>query len=131
MRINVPATVLLLGLTSTVQAESGILIAHVPSGADRTIVLAVMRQALESHGWNIAAADARAISASIDGNKTDASIRLRLEDHSISYEGDATLTVATNGQSLKKPVDIPARWLKALRIDIGNALATMPDQPAL
>lgn len=118
----------LLGFMSVVHAENGTLVAHVPAGADREVIIAVMRHALESHGWSVVTADARAIVASIDGNKTDASIQLSLEQSSITYEGHATLTVVSNAQSVKKPSAIPARWLRALRTDISNALVTMPEK---
>jgi hypothetical protein len=129
MRTNVLAALALLGLTNITQAETGILVAHIPSAADRAVVMAVVRNALERRGWSVVATNSKSIAATIDGNKTDATIQLQINESSISYQGDATLTVATNGQTIKKPVAIPGRWLKALRIDIGDAFAAMPEKP--
>jgi hypothetical protein len=129
MRICVLAGVLLLAVTSAVRAETGVLISHVPPGADRSVVMAVVRHALERRGWRVTHVDSHSISATINGNKTDASIRLKVEEASIAYQGDAVLTVTSNGHSTKKPSALPKRWLEALRLDIGDALVAMPEQP--
>jgi ABC-type glycerol-3-phosphate transport system substrate-binding protein len=129
MRIKVLATVLLLSATAAA-ADSGVVIDNVPAGADRTVVMAVVHQALIRHGWTINGQEADAISASINGNKTDASIKIHLTESAITYESDATLTVASNGQDVTRPVRLPRRWLHTLQVDIGNGLATLPQKPS-
>ena len=85
MRTNVLAALALLGLTNITQAETGILVAHIPSAADRAVVMAVVRNALERRGWSVVATNSKSIAATIDGNKTDATIQLQINESSISY----------------------------------------------
>jgi hypothetical protein len=130
MRIQALVALALLGYVSNACAETGVLVEHVPAGADRTIVMSVIRQALWRRGWTIQRTDGYAVLASINGNKTDALMTVRLDETSISYQCKATLTVASNAQQVTKPVGLPRRWLRSLQIDIGNALATLPEKPS-
>lgn len=110
-------------------ADSGVLIEHVPGGADPGVVVAVMRQALINRGWKIEAVDATSVSASIKGS-TAANIRIILSQGRLLFEGDAVRTYKPSQQGPPMHVSegIPKNWLAYLRREIGTSLALIPER---
>lgn len=127
------AAVLVLSLLSTVVlANSGVLIDHVPAGAPKPIVVAVMKQSLISHGWHVDAEDDKSVRARIGENVKEAWIVLTYADGKIRFEGVLAMPnmgVPWHNRPAQRDVNIPKRWLRLLRSDIAAALATQPEVP--
>ncbi|MEO8063357.1 MAG: hypothetical protein ABI821_11490 [Pseudomonadota bacterium] len=112
------------------RADSGILVGHVPNGADPAIVVAVVKQALINREWTVKAAEANYVVAVIDAGDTDAQIRIELSRGRLLYDGTATRTMRPTGpqqQMIVRKGDVPKRWIEYLRRDISAILATMPE----
>lgn len=120
-------------LAAVAVADSGVLVEHVPGGADPKIVAAVVREALKAHGWDIRAEDATSISATLVDGTTQAQLQLWLVDGRIRYEGAANIPTPGNAaqpRTSRRTIKIPARWLKILQNDISRVLAAQPETPA-
>lgn len=118
-------------LASPCFADTGVLVEHVPNGATRAVVVAMVKQVLLHRRWTVEAVDENSVSASINGNSTAAKLRVSIVDQSLVYEGSArqqTPSVPSQAPT-SRGVDIPKRWIQNLRMDLGDMFATVPDTP--
>ena len=111
----------LLLLSSTALAESGLITEHIPRGAEQPVVIAIVKQAMLSHGWESISTTPDSVSARNDTPQLRTQLTIRIVDGKLVYDGG---TKRANG--LKAP--IPPRWLNNLRQQIGASLATIPDR---
>ena len=70
-------------------ADSGVLVDHVPGGAEPGVVISVVKQALVGRQWTIDAVDDSSVTASLNANPTDATIRISFVDGKLVYEGSS------------------------------------------
>lgn len=128
--MRVSAFALLLLLSAVAHADSGVLIAHVPSKADNAVVLAVVKQAFISRGWSVETVGDTSVTASISRKPYTARMRIALADRSLLFDGEAKRDLI--GNPAQAPYadgfsSIPRRWIANLRKDIAAVLSGMPD----
>jgi hypothetical protein len=126
MRRALLATSLLLGSLAAT-AENGVLVTQIPAGADRATMLNVVRHTLERREWIVQSTGPNSVTAKISGGNFDSTITITVGDNAIAYEGTAIRHVSIAGApAITNPCPIPPRWLRTLRIDIGEEVAAMP-----
>lgn len=110
-------------------ADTGLIAAHVPTGADPAIVIAVVKQALVNRDWTIEAVDADSVTAKLEGASNTSSIRIAIVNGQLIYEGSGVRTMRTGpmGSPLRTASDVPKNWLAYLRREIGTSLALLPE----
>ena len=127
---SVVLAALLVSFVSLARAENGVLVGHVPGGAEPAIVMAVVKQCLINRKWKISAADDASVSAALNSD-SDATIQISLSNGQLLYEGSAIKTLKAGGPAqpvVKRRGDIPKRWIEYLRRDISVVLATLPEK---
>ncbi|HTF44274.1 MAG TPA: hypothetical protein VK641_10265 [Terriglobales bacterium] len=133
MKTSYLAALLYLFGASAALAESGVLVDHVPTGAQPAIVIAIVKQALLNRHWTIKAVDATSIDAVIEHSNNDARLRITFSKWRLLYEGSSIQSIATgNGptrQIIRRAGIVPERWIEYLRRDVSTALATIPESP--
>lgn len=129
MKYILSAALALLMLSTITHADDGVLVDHVPSGAKPEITIAIVRQSLTNRGWGIVSYDASSVSASISQPRTHATLRIVLTDSQLTYTGEATTNSGNPAASQlgMRARNIPASWLRRLRIDVSTSLATFPE----
>ncbi|HTU65067.1 MAG TPA: hypothetical protein VMF52_03870 [Steroidobacteraceae bacterium] len=114
---------------SVCRADTGVLVEHVPHGAEPAIVLAVVKQALINRAWTVRLVEGNHVDADISHGQIEARIRIELSQNRLTYEGSSRRMLPTGpqGQKVLREGETPKRWLEYLRRDISSILATMPE----
>jgi hypothetical protein len=130
MRTIFQVAIALLAFSSMARAENGVFVEHVPGGADPEAVLSLIKTSLTYRHWQIDSADASSVSASLDHLDYDAKIRIAFVNGQIVYDVSAihTMRTGSQGQVMKRPGDVPKRWIGFLRHDISTVVAAMPEK---
>lgn len=121
MRKLLPAMMMLL-MPLAAMAETGVIADHIPRGADQAVVIAIVRHAVTSRGWELVSVATDSVSARNNTPKLRTELTIRINGSQLVYDGSAKRV----GKGLLAP--IPPRWLNTLRLDIGSSLATIPDK---
>lgn len=125
---NLVATALTCMLCTTALADSGVLVPHVPRGAEPQIVASIVRQAFINRGWQISSEDSTSITGAIAQPRISATLRIANVNGQLIYEGSATSTGSPiHNMHGKVNVAVPNAWIRRLRFDISASLATLPD----
>ncbi|HTE43113.1 MAG TPA: hypothetical protein VK629_19980, partial [Steroidobacteraceae bacterium] len=95
MKTSYLAALLYLFGASAALDESGVLVDHVPTGAQPAIVIAIVKQALLNRHWTIKAVDATSIDAVIEHSNNDARLRITFSKWRLLYEGSSIQSIAT------------------------------------
>jgi hypothetical protein len=124
--------VLTLLLAPHAEADDGVLIAHVPRGAQRDVVISVIKQAFVSRRWTVDSVEEGSVSASISRSNIGVRIKVFIVDRTLLYEGNAETRAPPGGnpsqpRTHRVPRPLPENWIENLRQDIGRMLATIPD----
>lgn len=127
LRATALLAVAILGYVSSARAESGVLIDHLPAGADPAIVMSLVRQSLLRHGWTVTSSTDATIEATVNRNTTDGELAIRVSGGRMTYDGKAVMRYPSSGGVMNsRPRDLPERWLRTLRQEVAAGLATLP-----
>jgi hypothetical protein len=131
--IYLSALVVLIGVSAT-RAEDGVLVDHVPGGADPAVVIAVVRQALINRQWAIKSVDETSVDAAIERPDDHTRLHIALSNRQLIYKGSTikttmTISPAAARKTVRNEGNVRTRWIDNLRSDIATILATMPEAP--
>jgi len=112
-------------------ASGSVLVEKVPSGLDKTRVLAVVRDALQYRAWTIVPTDkAESVAAKIERSTVLARILIWQQDDKLLYEEsaeDGRRAIDFRGTLLPpRKIPTPPRWIAYLRSDIAERLQSLP-----
>jgi len=106
------------------QCSKGLLAEDIPAHVDGTKALDLARNALLNREWTVTGGDARSVTAKIISQNMESQIVVTVAGGQIRYdERTVSLDAMRHGQT--PDIQIPARWINALRADIQDQVRSL------